>query len=1326
MTITRFDSAGTLELTESKLVFRNTEERGEWSLQDMDPPEDRGNDDFTIWTLLNTKYPMEVRFDGNQVARNQFREKMTSQIHTLSSAPAIWEWQRPSDARTWIAYDTQSTDRLETALRKEHRKPRVTIDGTQYTLDWYRMSQTSSAGVEMQVRRTGPRARRLNVLPALRMFRRYRVSNDTPHRLELCDQALGKDTTWLESASGRIESGGSVQFSGQFPVPSCVRYATIADGSQEPLCDLLFELGPEATRGRALEPDEPCQHELYKAKECSRIFCSICRSSTHAASGIELRWSVVMDGFNQHWQVLDKSSPAGLQGVDLKRPGVAKPVDIQHLDHSSSLGYGSTFVTFTWCAVTTCMRDFIPGPEENQRWRGQCIRAKQGQLILVVKRVDPDWSLVRTRSETTGNDEEGYLPNCILIDDRADHSWEVEVSATASGSSAMAQCNVLRQEDQDESGDGPEFIWAWQKNGNSRDTWSHYSEDTWERYSAEQARQLEDALLDPEKGQVVKVDEEREVYLRGDVFFQARLDAPDRQRIVRRFTKLSLFDLDEQVPLGCTRPCTEWRKINSATYEGIVCGLEPGAKYTLRIRPAGSGEAWSQKLDVATTKAADRRQPERSAALQTEVDVLADTERTKRWLRVRPDFSRADAVDMIWRIPMQTAERRWTVQVFKESSGQKREDMRTGCTDGVPESCGRVCVSRNEIVRLECTKVAKISWKLYPCDQVVQAEQIEARYLWVHARLIRLAEVKVQDADGRPVVVAGAAMSSSYVRRPVRTETTHRSFPARNVLDGRLDTFCWTRGQKNGSPHNSASTSAWLRVDLGRSVTVGRIEIVSYIDDDGTTISLAGARLRLTASPKLDEDPAWESTVQTSGPIHRYVFSSSEPEPEPTLQLEVADSAPFDVDPHKYPPEDYEQLKGLVAELTTSGEWPSPSISLVDRDIDVQLPFAPGLRAGEIRVIRQFQSKAKPYQVEMYASGSKTAPINVVVKDGDDLRQDQVVLVILEFFNKLWEREGVVHHPEGGEALPVKAPVYNVATANTQAGFVEMLPDAVPVDDVRSKDTFEGNDWRPSPELMVSAVAAFVSGYVLRMRDRHKGNMVLCKRMHFANIDFGWLEEQPSIDTGPWPIPQNLKAMLKKTGGWAEFCDLCWDALCVLRANQDEVMDCWRRHLVKVEPSLAIPYYHHELTGKWAERMEIMTRRVLDKELDRHTLGTQLKDLTHGMGRSFLSSKTPSGPTLEADVDTPTPAVATPTPTAPTPTPTAATPAPTAACGSTGAKQDSVEVRQSDIQALKEEMTALKTDLRDVKQDVAAMKDMMQDMLGMLKKTQGDQSRSPT
>ena len=41
-------------------------------------------------------------------------------------------------------------------------------------------------------------------------------------------------------------------------------------------------------------------------------------------------------------------------------------------------------------------------------------------------------------------------------------------------------------------------------------------------------------------------------------------------------------------------------------------------------------------------------------------------------------------------------------------------------------------------------------------------------------------------------------------------------------------------------------------------------------------------------------------------------------------------------------------------------------------------------------------------------------------------------------------------------------------------------------------------------------------------------------------------------------------------------------------------------------------------------------------------------------------------------------------------------------------------------------MTALKTDLRDVKQDVAAMKDMMQDMLGMLKKTQGDQSRSPT
>lgn len=63
-------------------------------------------------------------------------------------------------------------------------------------------------------------------------------------------------------------------------------------------------------------------------------------------------------------------------------------------------------------------------------------------------------------------------------------------------------------------------------------------------------------------------------------------------------------------------------------------------------------------------------------------------------------------------------------------------------------------------------------------------------------------------------------------------------------------------------------------------------------------------------------------------------------------------------------------------------------------------------------VKRQFSSKAKPYWVQFKDdTGGVT---DTVMKSGDDLRQDQVVLGMLEVFNEIWEREGAVHLLTGG------------------------------------------------------------------------------------------------------------------------------------------------------------------------------------------------------------------------------------------------------------------------------------------------------------------------
>ena len=134
--------------------------------------------------------------------------------------------------------------------------------------------------------------------------------------------------------------------------------------------------------------------------------------------------------------------------------------------------------------------------------------------------------------------------------------------------------------------------------------------------------------------------------------------------------------------------------------------------------------------------------------------------------------------------------------------------------------------------------------------------------------------------------------------------------------------------------------------------------------------------------------------------------------------------------------------------------------------------------------------------------------------------QDQVVLGMLRLFNSIWAREGVMHTLPGGGQVAVHAPLYRCMTCSISSGFVEMLPRSTPVEDIPVAKTRADNGWRCSNDLIPTAVAGFISTWVLDLRDRHQGNMVLTETgsgpapVSFANIDFGWVEEGPPLDTG--------------------------------------------------------------------------------------------------------------------------------------------------------------------------------------------------------------------
>ncbi len=148
-------------------------------------------------------------------------------------------------------------------------------------------------------------------------------------------------------------------------------------------------------------------------------------------------------------------------------------------------------------------------------------------------------------------------------------------------------------------------------------------------------------------------------------------------------------------------------------------------------------------------------------------------------------------------------------------------------------------------------------------------------------------------------------------------------------------------------------------------------------------------------------------------------------------------------------------------------------------------------------------------------------------------------------------------------------------------------------------------------------LAGFISTWVLDIRDRHMGNMVLTETgsgpapVSFAQIDFGWVEEGPPLDTGRFPIPKGLRYLLESSKLKSEFFDLSWDALRVLYENRTEISECWCAMLT--DRGLNDRVLYDEVPERVRGRLNL-SRETLDKELEgtrKGKMATGLKNATH-------------------------------------------------------------------------------------------------------------------
>lgn len=178
--------------------------------------------------------------------------------------------------------------------------------------------------------------------------------------------------------------------------------------------------------------------------------------------------------------------------------------------------------------------------------------------------------------------------------------------------------------------------------------------------------------------------------------------------------------------------------------------------------------------------------------------------------------------------------------------------------------------------------------------------------------------------------------------------------------------------------------------------------------------------------------------------------------------------------------------------------------------------------------------------------------VNVIVKTGDDLRQEQLAIQIMTYFNQIFKEKN----------LKLWLYPYEIIPTHKLSGIIECVSNAVSIDYLKKnlpssrktlKDYFHLNFGsgktfeRAQQEFMKSLAGYSLACFILNLKDRHNGNILIDTQGHIVHIDFGFmLSNSPggnmNFESAPFKLTEEFEELL---GGRHSVCFNRFRRLCV-------------------------------------------------------------------------------------------------------------------------------------------------------------------------------------
>ncbi|XP_029291960.1 phosphatidylinositol 4,5-bisphosphate 3-kinase catalytic subunit gamma isoform [Cottoperca gobio] len=181
------------------------------------------------------------------------------------------------------------------------------------------------------------------------------------------------------------------------------------------------------------------------------------------------------------------------------------------------------------------------------------------------------------------------------------------------------------------------------------------------------------------------------------------------------------------------------------------------------------------------------------------------------------------------------------------------------------------------------------------------------------------------------------------------------------------------------------------------------------------------------------------------------------------------------------------------------------------------LPFDPRIKAGRILLdkCKVMASKKKPLWLEFspMPSPSSSTPVGVIFKQGDDLRQDMLVIQTLVLMDSIWQEK----------SLDLNLVPYGCISTGHNIGMIEIVRNAATIAAVqrnhggttgafrndalfewlKSKCPLQEIHFRTVETFVKSCAGYCVATYVLGIGDRHNDNIMITDQGNLFHIDFG-------------------------------------------------------------------------------------------------------------------------------------------------------------------------------------------------------------------------------